>query len=124
MNLHGLASGCIGAVNPPVVATIQTSTGSTPSPDGSGKRIPTFATATGLVNVQALSGKDLQHLNGLDIQGVTRKAYCYGAINGVVRASNKGGDKLTLADGTIWKVATVFESWPDWSAVGLSQQTS
>ena len=73
---------------------------------------------------QALAAKDIQHLNGLNIQGVTRKAYCYGAVNGVVRASSKGGDLLTLPDGTIWLVAVVFESWPDWSAVGLTQQVS
>jgi hypothetical protein len=122
MNLHGLASSCTGAVNPSVVATIRISTGSTPQPDGS--LLPTYAPATGMVNVQALSGKDLQHLNGLGIQGVTRKAYCRGDINGVVRASGSGGDLLTLPDGTIWLVATVFESWPDWSAVGLIQQLS
>jgi hypothetical protein len=122
MNLHGLASNCTGAVNPSVVATIRTSTGSTPQADGS--LVPTYATATGLVNVQGLSGKDIQHLNGLNIQGVTRKAYCRGDVNGVVRASGQGGDLLTLPDGTIWLVATVFESWPDWSAVGLAQQVA
>jgi hypothetical protein len=122
MNLHGLASSCIGAVNPDVEATIKTSTGNTPNPDGT--LTPTYATATGLVNIQALSGKDLQHLNGLGIQGVTRKAYVRGAINGIVRASQQGGDLLTLPDGTIWLVTIVFESWPDWSAVGLTQQTS
>ena len=122
MNLHGLASSCIGAVNPSVQATIRTSTGSTPNPDGT--LTPTYATATGLVNVQPLSGRDLQHLSGLNIQGVTRKAYIRGAINGLVRASNQGGDLLTLPDGTIWLVTTVFETWPDWSAVGLTQQTS
>jgi len=122
MNLHGLASNCAGAVNPSVVATIRTSTGSTPQADGS--LVPTYATATGLVNVQGLSGKDIQHLNGLNIQGVTRKAYVKGDLNGVVRASGQGGDLLTLPDGTIWLVATVFESWPDWSAVGLIQQLS
>ncbi len=120
MNLHGLASPAVGAVNPPVLATIQTSTGSTVATDGS--VTPTFTTANGLVNVQALSGKDIQHLNGLNVQGVTRKAYCYGTVNGIIRASGKGGDKITMPDGTIWKVGTVFETWPDWSAVGLIQQ--
>jgi hypothetical protein len=122
MNLHGLASSCTGAVNPDVEATIKTSTGSTPNPDGT--LTPTYATATGLVNIQALAAKDIQHLNGLNYQGVEKKAYCYGAVNGIVRASNKGGDLLTLLDGTIWLVGPVFESWPDWSAVGLTQQVS
>lgn len=119
MNLHGLAAG-IGAVNPSLTATIKTATGYTTAADGT--TAPIYTTATGPVQVQALSGKDLQHLNALNIQGVSRKAYCYGNVNGVIRASSKGGDLLTLADGTVWKVATVFESWPDWSAVGLTQQ--
>ena len=120
MNIHGLASCCTGAVNPSVVATIKTSTGATTNADGS--QTPTYTTATGMVNVQALAAKDIQHLNGLNIQGVTRKAYCYGNVNGIIRASGKGGDVLTLPDGTIWKVGNVFESWPDWSAVGLIEQ--
>ena len=119
MNLHGLAAG-IGAVNPSLTATIKTANGYTTAADGT--TTPIYTTATGPVQVQALTGKDLQHLNNLNIQGVSRKAYCYGNVNGVVRASSKGGDLLTLADGTVWKVANVFESWPDWSAVGLAQQ--
>jgi len=122
MNVHGLASCCTGAVHPPVLATIRTSTGATGLP--SGKRVPTYTTTTGPVSIQALAGKDIQHLNGLGLQGVTRKAYCYGAVNGIIRASGQGGDLLTLPDGTIWKVATVFETWPDWCAVGLSQQVA
>ena len=120
MNLHGLASTATGAVYPPVLATIKTATGYTTAADG--KQTPTYTTASGLVSIQALAGRDLQHLNGLNIQGVTRKAYCYGNVNGIIRASSKGGDLLALPDGTVWKVVLVFETWSDWSAVGLSQQ--
>jgi len=119
VNLHGLASG-IQAVNPSILATFRTANGYTTGADGT--TTPIYTTATGPVQVQALTGKDLQHLNNLNIQGVSRKGYCYGNVNGVVRASSKGGDTITLADGTLWKVATVFESWPDWSAVGLALQ--
>ena len=122
MNLHGLALGATGAVNPAVLTTIKSSTGSTPNPDGT--RTPTYSTATGLVDVQALSGRDLVHLNGLNIQGVTRKAYCFGDVNGVIRATGAGGDLLVLPDASIWLVRLVFETWPDWSAVGLSQQVA
>lgn len=122
MNVHGLALGATGAVNPPVLATIQTSTGSTTNADGT--QTPVYTTASGLVQVQGLSGRDIQHLNGLNIQGVTRKAYCFGDVNGIIRASGKGGDVLTLLDGSIWKVGVVFESWTTWSAVGLIQQAN
>ena len=83
-----------------------------------------FRTAEGLVGIQALAAKDIQHLNGLQLQGVTRKGYCYGAINAIVRASGKGGDLITCPDGTVWLVRNVFESWPGWTAVGLTQQVN
>jgi hypothetical protein len=121
MNLHGLAAGT-RAVTPAVVATIQTSTGYSTAADGT--QAATYATASGPVDVQALSGKDIAHLNGQNIQGVERKAYCYGAVNGIIRTSGKGGDRLIFPDGTIWLVVNVFETWPDWSAVGLTQQVA
>ena len=123
MNLHGIASGAIGAVNPNVSATLQVSTGSTSNADGS--LTPTYAApVTVTVNFQDLANRDIQHLNGLNIQNATKKAYCYGSVNGIVRDTQQGGDLLTMADGTLWLVAYVFESWPDWCAVALTQQVS
>lgn len=118
MNLHGLASG-ITAVNRNTQAVLRHSTGSTTAPGG--RRTPTFEEVLGQVQVQGLSAKELAHLNGLNITGVLRKVYVRGAINSVLRASGKGGDVLSF-EGFDWLVVHVFETWPGWSAVAVSQQ--
>ena len=121
MNLHGLASSATGSVNPPTTATIKSSIGSTT--DAAGKPSPIYSTATGLIQVHALSAKELEHLNSLNITGVLHKVYATGRINSVMRASGLGGDIFNF-DGFDWLVVRVFESWPEWSAVAVSQQVA
>ncbi|WP_233343478.1 hypothetical protein [Burkholderia cepacia] len=129
MNLHGIVSGVIGTVNPFVPVTLQQSTGYTTALDG--ERTPTYATSPQSVQVQALTAKEIQHLDGLNIQGVLRKAYLNGDWRGVYRATNQGGDLLQFAavagvsaslQGTTWKVVQVFETWPDWCALAIQLQ--
>lgn len=129
MNLHGLVSGIVGTVNPFVPVTLNQSSGYTTADDGT--RTPTFTTSAQSAQVQALSAPEIQHLDGLNIQGVLRKAYLNGDWRGVYRPSNQGGDRLvfgTTADvpvslqGTTWKVVTVFETWPDWCALAIQLQ--
>ncbi|MBR7905971.1 hypothetical protein [Burkholderia cenocepacia] len=129
MNLHGIVSGVIGTVNPLVPVTLQQSAGYTTAPDGD--RTPTYRASPQTVQVQALSAKEIQHLDGLNIQGVLRKAYLNGDWRGVYRATNQGGDLLQFAavagvpaslQGTTWKVVQVFETWPDWCALAIQLQ--
>lgn len=126
MNLHGLVSGVIGAVNPHIDVSLQRSNGYTTAANGS--RTPTYdTTVVGPGQVQALGPQDLKHMEKLNIQGVTRKVYLYGNWMGVVRSDNKGGDVLTFPQvpayaGQEWKVATVFETWDSWCAVGVVLQ--
>lgn len=124
MNLHGIVASAIGSVNPNVPATLQISTGSTTQPDGT--PVPTYATPiTGTAQVQALSYMDLKQVDGLNLNGTRRAIYFYGAVNGVVRASNKGGDLITLTDGHnvgVWLTALVLEQWPDWVKVVATLQ--
>ncbi|MDS0801716.1 hypothetical protein [Burkholderia cenocepacia] len=129
MNLHGIVSGVIGTVNPFVPVTLQQSAGYTTAPDGA--RTPTYSASPQTVQVQALSAKEIQHLDGLNIQGVLRKAYLNGDWRGVYRATNQGGDLLQFAavagvpaslQGTTWKVVQVFETWPDWCALAIQLQ--
>lgn len=123
MNLHQLVSGAIGAVNPFVLATIQSSTGYTTNPDFT--RVPTYATFTNVpVQVQALSYDEIKQLDGLNIQGVRRKIYLNGDWSSLVRTAGKGGDLVTLPDGTVWLVALVFEHWPDWTSAAITQQVT
>lgn len=129
MNLHGIVSGVIGTVNPFVPVTLQQSTGYTTASDGD--RTPTYSASSQSVQVQALTAKEIQHLDGLNIQGVLRKAYLNGDWRGVYRATNQGGDLMQFAavagvpaslQGTTWKVVQVFETWPDWCALAIQLQ--
>lgn len=127
MNLHHIVRGAIAVVNPDINVSLERSTGYTVAADG--EQIPTYATLEGPGQVQALSAKDLQHAANLNIQSVDRKVYLYGNWMGVVRADQKGGDVLTFpqapgAGPQDWKVVIVFETWPDWCAVGVVLQNA
>lgn len=125
MNLHNLVRGAITAVNMDAEITLLRSTGYTTGANG--KQTPVDTVFTGPAQIQGLGPSDLRHTDALNIQGVWRKVYLYGNWMGVVRSDQKGGDVLvfpqapTLADQN-WKVVTVFETWPDWCAVGVVLQ--
>lgn len=61
--------------------------------------------------VQPLQYKDIQLMDGLNLQGTRRKFYLYGAVDGLVRSENKGGDLITDPWDKVWLVATVAEQW-------------
>lgn len=123
MNLHAIASRAVAAVNPFTAAKWMQSTGY--STDAAGKRTPTYTSTTIQVQNQALSARDLAHLDALNIQNVTRKIYANGSLQGVNRATGQGGDLLSFG-GRTWLVSVVFETWDEdgpWCAVGLTQQS-
>lgn len=121
MNLHGIVSSAIATVNPFVNITIQVSAGYTTS--ASGKRTPTYeAPIVKLAQVQPLQYQDIILADGLQIQGERKKIYINGRVDGLVRQEQKGGDLVTLPDGTIWKVAVIVEDWPDWTAALITRQ--
>lgn len=120
MNLHAIASRAIAAVNPPAPATIQMSVGYATSPDGT--RVPAYADAVDVsAQVQSLSYNDIQHLDGLNIQGVRSAIYLYGDWSGLVRPDGKGGDLIRVG-GQTWLVAVVLENWPGWTKVAVTLQ--
>ena len=121
MNLHGIAAGAIAAVNPLVTLKIEVSTGSMDGEDGIS--VPTYASPIYVKGqVQPLTGGDLRQMEGLNLQGDYQGIYINGRIDGLVRAKNKGGDKITLSDGSVYLVTTVLESWPDWTKVAATLQ--
>jgi hypothetical protein len=126
VNLHGLASGAIGSVNPFVAATLQQSNGTyTTAPDG--KRTPGYTSTNVQAQVQALTFRDLQQLDGLNLNGTRRAIYLYGRADGTVRPEAKGGDLVTLTDGPnagTWLVAYNLEQWPDWCKVAVTLQNN
>lgn len=124
MNLHGIVSGAIGTVNPPVSGTIKVSTGYTI--DATFKQVPAYTTLTGIqMQVQALTYKDLQQLDGLNLNGTRRAIYVNGKFDGVVRPQLKGGDLFVIASGVnagTWLCAQVLECWPDWCKCAVTLQ--
>lgn len=121
MNLHGIVGPVIAAVNPPVWATLQRSNGYTTNGDSS--RTPAYeAPITVQAQVQPLTYRDLQQVDGLNLNGTRRAIYLSGFLNGVVRVSQKGGDLVTLPDGSVWLTALVLEQWPTWVKCAVTLQ--
>lgn len=124
MNLHGLVAPIIAAVNPMTAGTVFYSDGYTQDPIGDGTQIPAYSRVDAVpMQVQALTGKDLEHVSGLNLQGVLRGVYMNGNTEGVVRPYGKGGDILVFHDRT-WLVGAVLETWDTsgWCKVAVVQQ--
>ncbi|WP_277963897.1 hypothetical protein [Pseudomonas sp. RIT-To-2] len=119
MNLHGIVSGAVGTVNPFVSGTMRVSTGYTTS--GSGSRTPTYSDTGVSVQLQALGYKDLQQIDGLNLQGVVKAAYVKGNFNGVNRPKKQGGDVLIIGADT-WLIVQPLEEWPDWCKFVINLQ--
>ena len=124
MNLSAIVSAAIGEVNPPQTITIEPSTGY--STNAAGKSTPSFGTPQIVqAQVQPLQYNDLVMTDGMNLQGQRCKIYLQGDWNGIIRADQKGGDRLTLADGTRWLVVIQAENWggaDGWTAVVCTRQ--
>jgi hypothetical protein len=120
MNLHQLAAGAIGAVNPFISVLYRRSNGYTT--DSSFKRVPAYQDFPGTaIQLQGLSASDTQHTDALNINGLLRSVHVNGDVQAVDRASGKGGD-LFIINGDTWLVVLVLETWPDWSRVVIQKQ--
>lgn len=76
--------------------------------------VPAQAMTTALLvsaQMQPLSAGDLRQIEGLNITGDKRAIYVNGDINGVIRVRLKGGDLVTLTDGSVWLVTNNLEGW-------------
>jgi hypothetical protein len=125
VNLRGIVNGAIQGINSDSVVMWVQNSGYTTAADGT--RTPNQTSTTVSANVQALSGTDLRHIDGLNMQGVMRSVYLYGDVEGIVRANGQGGDILQfpMAPGGIaqnWLVTQVMESWPTWCRVIVTLQ--
>lgn len=61
--------------------------------------------------VQPLTNRDLQQLEGLNLGGEKRAVYVTGEIDGVVRVRLRGGDLIDLPDGSVWLVNQTVEDF-------------
>ena len=125
MNLRNLANGLTSQINPNQTIGWTQSTGYTTN--AAGKRIATSVTVNIQAQVQALSGRDLMHMDGMNTQGVMRTVFMYGNPQGVVRVDNKGGDMLQFPEvpggaNRNWLVTQVMETWPTWAKVVVTLQ--
>ena len=122
MNLHGIVSPLIGAINPPENAIVQRSTGYTT--DDSGRQIPTYAPLKSIrCQIQSLTYNDLMQIDGLNIQGVKRKIYINGHLDAIIRSRRDGGDLIRLQNGGVYLIVQILEHWPDWSSFAVVLQT-
>lgn len=125
MRLRSIVNGAIQGINrDQPIAWVQNS-GYTTAADG--KRTPNQTSTQVWANVQALSGTDLRHVDGLNMQGIMRSVYLRGDVEGIVRAQGKGGDILQfpmVPGGTVqnWLVTLVMETWPTWARVIVTLQ--
>lgn len=121
MNLHNIVAGAISSVNPFQTASVSFSSGYTTNDDGT--QVPQYEVVNYVpVQVQALTAKEIEHLAGLNIQGVMRAIYLNGNVQGVVRPVGQGGDLFQLPSGN-WLVTTVLETWDTgWCKVAVTLQ--
>jgi hypothetical protein len=78
--------------------------------------------------IQPITWKDVQMMDGLNIEGVRWKAFLNGQLDGLVRGERKGGDLLVVPRGHRhagqWLVAQVLEQWPNWVSAAITLQNS
>lgn len=75
--------------------------------------------------VQPVTWRDLQQLDGINTAGVRWKVYLHGAVNSIVRPERKGGDLVVISQGPhrgTWLVTQVLEQFPDWVCAALVLQ--
>lgn len=126
IHVRAMANRVTQQVNPNITGLWVRSTGGyTTAADGT--RTATTYSQIVQMQVQAMSGRDLAHTDGLNIQGVLRSVVMWGDVQGVVRADQKGGDVLQFAEtltGPVrnWLVVSVMETWPTWARVIVALQ--
>lgn len=79
-----------------------------------------------LGQVQPITWRDLQQMEGINLGGVRWKLYVNGEIDAIVRPEKKGGDLITIAQGRhqgTWLVVQILEQFPDWCCAAIVLQT-
>lgn len=118
-----MSAGPVAIVNPTIAGTLQKSNGYVTA--GNGSRTPNYDVSDASFQVQALTAKEIQHLDSLNITGKMQAVHFPGRLEAMDRSSHKGGDVLTF-DGADWLVVQELEYWPasGWSRVAVQKQLS
>ena len=113
MNLRNLANSATRRINHNIQAIVRRYSGETMGPGR--KPIPQYVTDEEIIiQFQPLTKGDLQHVDGLNIQGLFKSIHVNGNFYSVNREMQNGGD-LFIVDGKTWLVIEPLELWPDWS---------
>lgn len=130
LNLHSIVRGAIQAVNADRPVVYLQSTGYTVV---NGVQTPSYAAAVTLqAQIQPPTGKDLQHVEFLNLQGTIRTVWMYSNPQAISRVDVRGGDLLQFPQFTgapvdNWLIEHVDETWDvtggGWSKVFVTLQT-
>ena len=123
MNLNADVAGVIGAVNPRLQVSVRLNQGNITNSDGT--RSPSYSDPISLLaQVQPITWRDIQMMDGLNLQGTRKAIYLSGQIDVLVRVTNQGGDLISFPDGSIWLVGIVLEGWATagWCKVAATLQ--
>lgn len=122
MNVRGLANRATRVVNPNTSAQWRKYLSYTTLPNGTvGK---SYASPVPLIaQVQALSRREVEHIQSLNISPCDRAAYVNGQLSAFNRISKTGGDMLFF-ENTWWLVMAILEGWTTagWCKVALIEQ--
>jgi len=120
MNLQRITAGAIAAVNPETRVQMYRSLGYKLLDDGT--QTPVYAPPVSIsAQVQQLSWKDLQQVEGLNLSTVSWSVIIPGQWSSVTRPSGHGGDIAKFREHT-WLVVAVLEEWPGWSRIAVTLQ--
>lgn len=134
INLRGIANGVTSAINPNLPVTLRRSTGYTTN--DAGRQVPSYAADEPItVQVQALTQRELEHLDRLNISNGQASVYANTQLSSVDRSSQSGGDVLIFGSdaaipaqvrGQTWLVVAQLEGWigSGWCKVAITSQMS
>lgn len=112
MNLRQIANNAITSINPNISAALKKYAGETIGPGR--KPVPSYLPDQNVtIQLQPISRGDMQHVDGLNIQGLAKVIYVNGNYFSVQREMEQGGD-IFVINGEQWLVVEPVELWPDW----------
>jgi len=119
IDLYGIAGGLTEVINPFTQATLRVYD----AEDGSRKQKPKYRDVPVEIEVQSLSGSDLQHLDNLNQTSEMRAVYIRGRISPLSEALQLGGDIL-IFDNRQWLITQLIEEWGngEWRKVVVTLQ--
>jgi hypothetical protein len=125
VNLNAVVGAIVATINPWLLAQYSQSNGYTTADDGT--RTPAYLAPVPLaVQRQALSYKDLAQLDGINLGGEACAIYIDADWRAVSRPDVRGGDLITMPDGTLWLAVHVLENWAvtdGWTKLAFVRQS-